>query len=85
MVMLCMTVAVSVSVLDETDHGDDNKDGMCDGCGIKLENDDNTDNSTDNCTCHKGGIMGIIWKILRFFYKLFKINPVCTCGIAHYY
>ena len=34
--------------------------------------------------CHKGGFMGFIWKIVKFFSKLFKINPVCDCGAAHY-
>lgn len=40
----------------------------------------------DNCShlCHKSGFMGFIWKIVRFFIKLFKANPVCDCGIAHY-
>ncbi len=37
-----------------------------------------------SCNCHKSGFLAFIWKILRFFYKLFKINPVCSCGIAHY-
>lgn len=37
-----------------------------------------------NHMCHKSGFMGFIWKILRFFYKLFKINPVCDCGVRHY-
>lgn len=48
--------------------------------------DDTTDKPADNCSCncHKSGFMGFIWKILRFFYKLFKTNPVCACGIAHY-
>ncbi len=36
-----------------------------------------------NCThlCHKGGF---IWRIVRFFWKLFKINRNCSCGVAHY-
>lgn len=37
-----------------------------------------------SCNCHKSGIMGIIWKILNFFYKLFKVKSVCACGVAHY-
>ncbi len=45
--------------------------------------DDTTDNNC-SCNCHKSGFMGFIWKLLRFFYKLFKINPVCACGVAHY-
>ena len=36
------------------------------------------------CSCHKTGFSGIIWKILRIFYKLFRTNPVCACGAAHY-
>lgn len=42
--------------------------------------------SVDDCDhlCHKDGIMGFFWKIIRFFQKLFKANPVCECGMAHY-
>jgi len=64
----------SVVELHEHSYGD--KDATCD-CGF-----DRTDNCS--CNCHKSGFMGIIWKILRFFYKLFKANPVCACGVAHY-
>lgn len=54
-----------------------NDNGICVGCGK---------NRTENCShmCHKSGFMGFIWKILRFFFKLFKIQPVCSCGVAHY-
>ena len=38
----------------------------------------------DECNCHKAGFMGVIYKIQVFFWKLFKSNPVCICGIAHY-
>ncbi len=37
-----------------------------------------------SCNCHKSGFMGFIWKILRIFYKLFKTNVVCACGVTHY-
>ena len=37
-----------------------------------------------DCNCHKGGFMGFIWKIQRFFSKLFGINKTCDCGIKHY-
>lgn len=37
-----------------------------------------------SCNCHKSGIVSVIWKILRFFYKILRINSICTCGIAHY-
>ncbi len=52
-------------------------EGYCSTCGeSKIEN--------CSCNCHKSGIMGIIWKILRFFYKLFGMNKTCACGVAHY-
>ena len=42
--------------------------------------------ANDNCDhiCHKSGFMGFIWKIVKFFSKLFKLNPVCECGAVHY-
>ena len=42
------------------------------------------DSDECSCDCHKTGFMGFIWKILCFFYKLFKMNPVCECGVNHY-
>lgn len=38
------------------------------------------------CThlCHRTGFLGFIWKIINFFQRIFKINPVCECGAAHY-
>ncbi|MBR3596338.1 MAG: leucine-rich repeat protein [Clostridia bacterium] len=57
--------------------GHNYQDGICTECG---------DSKSDNCSCncHKTGFMGLIWKILRFFYKLFGINKVCGCGVTHY-
>ena len=39
-----------------------------------------------NCShiCHNVGLVAVIWKILRFFYKIFGINSICACGEAHY-
>ncbi len=39
---------------------------------------------TCNHMCHQSGFMGFIWKIVQFFWKLFKMNPKCECGAAHY-
>ena len=57
--------------------GHDYQNGICTKCG---------DNKTADCShmCHKSGFMGFIWKIVQFFWKLFKMNPVCECGAAHY-
>ena len=37
-----------------------------------------------SCNCHKGGIAGLIFKIILFFQKLFRTNDVCSCGARHY-
>ena len=56
---------------DATGH---NYDGQtCTKCGKNC-----------SCNCHKTGFMGFIWKITRFFNKLFKTNKTCACGVAHY-
>ena len=76
-------------------HKDADGDYKCDnGCGHEFEKpapedptpdtpDEPTDDACDHL-CHKGGFIGFIWKIVKFFSKLFKINPVCECGAAHY-
>lgn len=59
-----------------TDHpgNDDNLDGKCDLCGNHY---------AKNCThlCHKGGFW---YAICLFFWKLFKMNKTCECGMRHY-
>ncbi len=75
-------------------------DTYCIGCNEKIatggiipatgtdepENPGTPEDPADNClcNCHKSGFMGIIWKILRFFYKIFGMNKVCSCGVDHY-
>ncbi len=58
-------------------HSDSDKDGVCNECGTDF---------TIGCghICHKGGIEGFFYKIALFFWKLFKTNKVCSCGIYHY-
>ena len=58
-----------------TGHNYDN--GVCTECGNRK---------TDTCDhmCHKSGFIGFLWKIVRFFWKIFNINPICECGVAHY-
>lgn len=53
---------------------DKNYDGKCDTCSDK----------TCDHICHESGFLGFIWSIGKFFCKLFKTNPVCECGAAHY-
>ncbi len=37
------------------------------------------------CThiCHEDGFLGCIWDIAQFFHRIFKIDSVCDCGVAH--
>ena len=73
------------------EHKDADGDYKCDnGCGHEFEKpaepdtpDEPTDSTCDHL-CHKSGFIGFIWKIVQFFWKLFKMNPVCECGAAHY-
>lgn len=46
----------------------------------------NTDSEQTSCDhiCHKGGFSGFIYKLLRIFWKLFGTNKYCSCGVAHY-
>ena len=38
-----------------------------------------------SCICHSDDIIQtILWRFLRFFYKIFGINKTCECGKAHY-
>lgn len=60
-------------------HTDTNADGKCDNCGETME-----EVKTCTCNCHKTGFAGFIYKIMRIFWKLFRINKTCACGMAHY-
>ncbi len=57
--------------------GHDFNGAICKNCGADKTKD-------CSCNCHKTGFMGFIWKIINFFNKLFKSNPVCGCGVKHY-
>ncbi|MGN1419377.1 MAG: DUF4832 domain-containing protein [Acutalibacteraceae bacterium] len=48
------------------------------------ENPQPGDEENCSCMCHSTGFMSFIWKIVRFFYKLFGVNKVCACGAMHY-
>lgn len=50
------------------------ENGKCTECG---------EDKSASCShmCHKNNF---IWKLLKFFFKLFRIQPVCECGVKHY-
>ena len=60
----------------------DNGDGMCSSCGNKLYE---SGSKSCGCLCHKDSvIMRFIYKIVLFFWKLFRIKHDCGCGSIHY-
>ena len=70
-------------------HEDNNEDGKCDSCKLKLYDSDadqpGDENKNCDCICHKeNGFMKFIYKILKFFWKLFGSNKSCACGTVHY-
>ncbi len=67
-----------------TGHHDGDGNGKCDSCNSAYYNDGES-SKTCGCICHKENFfMQIIYKILRFFWKLFKIGHTCDCGFEHY-
>ena len=71
------------------EHIDEDGDFLCDyGCGHEFEKPAEPEDPSANCDhlCHSNNwcVKNIIWKIVKFFWKLFKMNPVCECGAAHY-
>lgn len=43
-----------------------------------------TDTTKDcSCGCHKDGIAGFFFDFMNFFYKIFGVNRVCSCGASH--
>ena len=69
-------------VIPATGHTD-NGEGKCEDCGSLFYG--NNGSKVCTCICHsKSFIAKIVFKILNFFWKLFKINHKCDCGTAHY-
>ncbi len=70
------------TVIEATGHSDTNGDGKCDDCFRLLYGDGE---KSCGCICHKDSfLMRIIYKILQFFWKLFKISKSCNCGEVHW-
>ncbi len=65
-------------------HIDEDENNFCDNCGISLSNDDDVKEECSHLCHHTNAFTKFIWKIVQFFWKLFNINPTCSCGEAHY-
>lgn len=67
-----------------TKHADSDGDGKCDKC-YSVMYDDSDSSRGCGCICHKNNwLMRFIYKILNFFWKLFKISKSCECGFEHW-
>ncbi len=75
------SVCTDTFIADFTDakgHRDENADGNCDECKADIV-------GSCTCLCHTDNwLLKIIYKIIRFIWKLLKISPVCACGNVHY-
>ncbi len=76
----CLSCGVSVESvkIPELGHRDNNGDGRCDYCTY-VQNEVKC-----NCMCHSTGFMKFIYSIVRFFWRLTKSTPSCSCGAHHY-
>ncbi len=87
---ICGAVITAQQTIDKLTHKDDNGDYKCDhGCGHEFEKPvepEQPDDPSEKCDhlCHKDGILGLLWKIISFFYRLFNIQQYCDCGVIHY-
>lgn len=60
--------------------------GIRPAISLKAMDNSSDEKESNSCShiCHKTGISAFFYKIALFFWKLFKINKECSCGIAHY-
>lgn len=65
--------------IEMTDHWDFDGDGRCEMCDGEVP--------LPDCShiCHSNNkVVSFIWKIVNFFNKLFRVNPICECGCYHF-
>lgn len=75
------TVTVEGSAL-----GHNFENGTCTECGEDDPDYDSGEHNSDcDCICHKTNrFVQFIYKIVRWFWKLFNIRKTCDCGVVHY-
>lgn len=83
----CMVCHTKVEVIktEPTGHVDENMDGKCDifGCGGVVASASKTSKCT--CLCHdESPLMGFVYKIISFIWKILGTSKECECGVVHY-
>ncbi len=81
---VCGTITVEQQLTNKISCADNNKDYKCDMCGRDMGSGNDTTSDSCDCMCHKGGFVGFIYKIISLFWKIFRTNKICKCGISHY-
>ncbi len=72
-------ISRETEIIEATGHADNDNDGYCDGCDYLVDPSVECEHA-----CHKGGIRGFFWKIIKFFFRLINIQQYCDCGKLHY-
>ena len=73
-------VVTESTIIPAKGHTDANDDGNCDTCNYLMSSEGEC-----GCYCHGDSFIDkLIYKIARFFWKLFKINANCQCGAKHW-
>lgn len=83
-VCLLCDASIRTEEISAKGHKDENNDGKCDDpdCSTNKTPDSSSECS---CLCHnENAIMQFIYKIVKFFWKLFGMNRSCDCGNVHY-
>ncbi|MBQ4266745.1 MAG: hypothetical protein IJB93_01010, partial [Clostridia bacterium] len=77
--IVCNEVTES-KVIPAKGHVDNNHNGNCDECSQLI-------NPSGHCSCFCHGdsfFEKLLFRFVNFFWKLFKINPICGCGTKHW-
>ena len=87
MKLTCSCGDVKMEAIPKLAHSDADGNGLCDVCGFgeEIKPDVPEDPSANcSCNCHKGGIMGILFKLVLLFQRFLHLNQTCSCGADHY-
>lgn len=80
----CMLCGYSVDAVMQA-HPDADNNHYCDICDAEIGSSDLSPEGDCSCDCHTQiGLIALFYKIKLFFWKLFKVERVCKCGVMHY-
>ena len=78
--LVCNALSESETI-PATGHVDKDEDGNCDKCRSLMSPEGHC-----SCFCHgESSLEQFIYKIAKFFWKLFKMNEICECGATKHW